>query len=128
MSRRLIFFVSIIVILAGIFIAFSKRNNPSNDLTQQQTNFSKTATADPILKHLPYGALDYDIQPVFKVINNKRVLTLQITIFLTGADYKQSHQAIDSTVKTKEDSALDYIKTQGFDPSKYQIDFIVPSY
>jgi hypothetical protein len=76
----------------------------------------------------PYGSLDYNITPTFERVNNSRELVVVISVILTGADYRESPQAIQNTVDQKEAAALNYIRSKGFDPSKYHIQYSVPAH
>ena len=120
----------IILLGAGFAIHHSSqtRKRQQSLLEQQQAAFAKTATTDPILKYLPYGTLDYNITPTFQKINGVRTLVLQVSVILTGADYSSSPQELQSSIQQKEQAALAYISSKGFDPSKYKIEYVVPGH
>jgi flagellar basal body-associated protein FliL len=75
-SNKKIYWVVLGVILMFAMIAalvlLGRHNNQQALLDKQQANFAKTATADPILKYLPYGTLEYNITPTFKSVNGNR--------------------------------------------------------
>jgi hypothetical protein len=125
-----IFAIALILLCVGVVIYRSdqSRRHQQSLLEKQQEEFAKTATADPILKVLPYGSLDYNITPTFERVNNSRELVVVISVILTGADYRESPQAIQNTVDQKEAAALNYIRSKGFDPSKYHIQYSVPAH
>jgi hypothetical protein len=120
----------LLLMLVGIIVYSASRSHSKHQslLEKQQSEFAKTATADPILKDLPYGSLDYNITPTFQSIKGKRTLVLVVSVILTDADYKQSPQAIQTTITQKEQSSVDYIRSKGFDPSKYTIQYDVPAH
>ncbi len=122
--------VVIIVLAATIWTIYHYDQHRKNQslLEKQQAAFAKTATADPILKYLPYGAPDYTINPTFKTISGSRTLVLSISIILDGSDYKKDKPALDSIVSQKKQEALSYIHSIGFDPAKYTIQYQVPAY
>lgn len=121
-------FVVVAVIVAFAYHSSQSKKHQESLLEQQQAAFNKTATADPILKNLPYGTLDYNINPTFKLIKGKRQLVLIVSVILDGADYKSSPQQLQASINQREQSARDYIKSLGFDPSKYNIEYSVPAH
>lgn len=119
-----------VLLIFVVFIYFRAKNHQSQKslLDNQQSQFSKTATADPILKFLPYGSIGYNINPTFKVTDGKRVLVIQVSVTLAGADYKLSQPELQSVISQREQLALDYIRSKGFDPAKYSIQYYVPGH
>lgn len=79
---------------------------------------SETTGLDPILKYLPYDALDFEI----KATRNEdgTVKNLHVTLLLSDADY---NTGIDAAIATYKQEALEWIKSAGFDPAKYTINY-----
>jgi hypothetical protein len=49
-------------------------------------------------------------------------------VILDGADYKQDPKSLQTTIDQREQSALAYIRSQGFNPAKYPIEYSVPAH
>ncbi|MDB5160724.1 MAG: hypothetical protein JWO96_104 [Candidatus Saccharibacteria bacterium] len=118
----------VLVLIAGALIAVRGNNHAKDPLQQQQEKFDKTATADPILNYLPYGDLGYNIVPTFMDKDGKRILVLNVSVILAGADYKLPAAALDKLIAQREQDALSYIKSSGFDTNKYTISYEVPAH
>ncbi len=90
---------------------------------QQQTilqNQKQTpAITDPIVSHLPYATIDYRIDPQITTdANNKQTLVIQAQLYIlpgAGSDADQANQA--------KQKVLDYIRSLGFDPANYNIQY-----
>ena len=83
-------------------------------------------TSDPLVQHLPYGDLDYKIDYLVDTKNNRPALEVQISVILAGADYKLSRPALEKVINERKQEALDYIKSLGLNPAKYDIQYIIP--
>jgi hypothetical protein len=76
---------------------------------------------DPIVKHLPYGTLDYSLN--YELNNNGLVLNARI--LLTGADTKSGEAAKNQRITKYKKEVVDYIRSLGLDPAKYTINYII---
>jgi hypothetical protein len=81
-------------------------------------NQQSPAYKDPILINLPHSTLDYDISPYFIADNNDiSHLVLKIQLLVPPGQDTNSYSANDKQ------EALQYIKSLGLDPSKYNIQY-----
>ena len=117
----------IVIVIVIIFDRHQASSNRQKLLDQQQARFAATATADPLLKYLPYGSQGWNITPTFELRNNQRTLVLNISVIFYGADYNLSPTGMQSLINARKDQALSYIKSKGFDPGKYVITYSTPS-
>jgi hypothetical protein len=97
-------------------------------VASQDPNDASLLTNDPLVSHLPYGDIGYNINYVISSKDSKPALIITISVILAGADYKQSPQALQNTINQREQAALNYIKSFGLDPSKYNIQYSVPAH
>jgi len=97
-------------------------------IASQDPNDAKLLTNDPLVSHLPYGNIGYNISYVITTKQSKQALVITISVILAGADYKQSSAALQATIDSREQAALNYIRSLGLDPSKYDIQYSVPSH
>lgn len=89
-----------------------------------QRNQASKAYQDPILSHLPYRSVDFNLTSSFGAgANNLAVLRLQAQLLLHLAQLGDKSAA----VAEDEQEVLDYIKSIGLDPSKYTIQYTVVS-
>lgn len=124
-------FAFLILVAAGLYTLLANHSEQSaakQQLDKQQAALAASPYADPILKYLPYGDLGYDINSTQKSINGKNTLVLVVSITLTGADYRLNPQQLQSVINDRKQSALAYIRSKGFDPAKYHIEYIVPAH
>jgi hypothetical protein len=121
--------IGLLALFAAVgFLTSSSHQNDSELLKKQQADFVKTATADPILKYLPHGDLDYNIVGTFEIIHGQRKLVIVITPILSGADYRQGSSVVQSTIKQRDQEAVEFIKSKGFDPAIYTVRYIDPTH
>ena len=121
----------VIAVAVALVVGLSGRSNTATtqqQLAQQQKDLANSAYADPILKYLPYGGAGYRIDPIVKIINGKQVFTLSVSVILSGSDYRLSPADLQSAIDSRKQSALDYIRSIGFDPGKYNIEYDVPAH
>lgn len=118
-------------------LRFKAKDIPFNSLTKDQQqaivnaqdpNDPSLLTNDPLVSHLPYGDLGYNISYVITTKNNEPYLQIEISVILAGSDYKLDSQALQNTINQREQAALDYIKSLGLNPLKYNIKYSVPSH
>jgi hypothetical protein len=109
---------------------FTTKNIPYNQLPKDQQqgiintqSYSTNGQNDPILKYLPASSLHYTISAQFSNDSTtKNNLVLATQILLSQADLGSGE---GNTIKSYEEEATDYIKSLGFDVSKYDFKFIV---
>lgn len=89
-----------------------------------QRNQASKAYQDPILSHLPYRSVDFNLTSSFGAgANNLAVLRLQAQLLLHFAQLGDKPAA----VAADKQEVLDYIKSLGLDPNKYTIQYTVVS-
>jgi len=136
-SSRKFFFISTAVIVAviGLFAlailhTHGTHQKQQQELAREQAQFSKSATADPILGILPYGTTGYDINATFRgpvdAVSSKRTLVVKVDVVLYDADYRVDATTLQARITERQQAALAYIRSKGFDPTKYQIEYYVP--
>lgn len=121
----------LIVIALALALILWNANKPSEEeqkLQQQQNILASSPYSDPILKYLPYGDIGYNISPIIKTINAKPTLVLSINIKLSESDYRSSPATLEANIRNRENAALAYIRSSGFNPSKYHIVYVVPAH
>lgn len=123
-----LFILALVTALVIGFSAHKNTNSTQQQLTAQQKALAGSNYADPILKYLPYGDIGYNITPVQKIINTKQELVLVISITLSGSDYRSTAADLQTSINSREQEALNYIEASGFNPSKYHIEYDVPSH
>ncbi len=118
----------LVLMIIGVVLLIGRQHQPSESslLDEQQKKFAATATADPILRYLPYGDRGYNLSSTFQTRDNKRVLILVISVIFYDSDYRLSPADMQAAITNRQNQALNYIKSIGFDPSKYQIEYAVP--
>lgn len=79
---------------------------------------------DPILSHLPYGTLDYNLSASYKTINGKAQLILSAQILLDAEDIS-SAQTEQAAISTYEQQVSQYISSLGLNPSNYDIQYAI---
>lgn len=133
-KRNLTVYIVAAILCIGIIAAFiislsSHRGQSAKQaqLQSQQQALANSPYADPILKYLPYGAYGYNITPITQTIDGKDTLTLNISVVFYDADYSLDSSQRQAAVQSREKAALDYIKSIGFDPTKYRIVYSVPT-
>lgn len=109
-------------------ISFSKLPKAVQDaiVGSQDPNDSSLLTNDPLVSHLPYGSLDFNISYSITRSNNAPALVIHVQPILSGADFKLNQADLQRTITTKDQSAIAYIRSLGLDPSKYNIQFDSP--
>lgn len=90
---------------------------------QQQTildNQKQTpAATDPIMAHLPYATLDFRIDPVITTgSDGKQSLVLQAQLYILDSAGNSDAQAAQA-----KQEVLDYIRSLGYDPANYTIQY-----
>ena len=122
--------VAALLLIGGLILLSNNHTKNSNRLAQQQKEFAATPLADPILKFLPYGSTGYNItsavSPAFDSANPKPQLVIKISVILYESDYSLNSQDLQTVITQRQQAALAYIKSSGFDPSKYNIQYYVP--
>jgi len=89
-----------------------------------QRNEQSSVYSDPLLKYLPYRSVDFALAGSFgATTNNQPQLSIQAQLLLHLA---QSNDK-DAAVATDKQEVIDYIKSLGLDPSKYNIQYSVIS-
>jgi len=123
--------------LNNLRFSFTARDIPFNKLSKDQQkavvnsqdpNDPALLTNDPLVAHLPYGDIGYNISYVIETKNNKPSLLIEIGVILAGSDYKLSRPALQDAINQREQAAINYIKSLGLDPAKYNIQYSVPPY
>lgn len=101
------------------YIPFNKLSKKEQDIVSKQND--KTAIDNPILKFLPFGGLDFSLSAEFNEEEESTEtggLVLRARLLLSGADVRTNKtQAIEDYKR----EVTDYIKSLGFDPTKYTI-------
>jgi len=95
-------------------------------VNSQDPNDPSLVTNNPLLAHLPYGDIGYNITSLITTQSNKPKIIIKISVILAGVDYKLSPQALQQTIDQREQAAIDYIKSLGLNPSNYDIQYDVP--
>lgn len=75
---------------------------------------------DPIFNILPYSTLNYTIR--FASVDEKDKITLNITISISNVEYKEDPEKYVNLYKN---SAIDYLKSRGFNPDNYSFNYII---
>jgi hypothetical protein len=88
-------------------------------LINEQSQFPQQLK-DPILSHLPYGTLDYNLTDSFQTVNGQAQLVLKAQILLDAADVS-SPQTEQSAITQYEQQVTQYITSLGLNPSNYDI-------
>jgi hypothetical protein len=109
---------------------FTTKSITYNELPKDQQqgiinnqSYSTNGQNDPILKYLPASSLHYTISAQFSNDSTtKNNLVLATQILLSQADLGPGE---DNTIKSYEQEAADYVKSLGFDVSKYDFKFMV---
>ena len=96
-------------------------------VNSQDPNDASFVTNDPLLAHLPYGGIGWEMEGIISSSGGKSVLTVRITVTFSNADYKLSTAQKQTLIKQRENEALSYIKSLGLNPAKYKIKYIVPA-
>ena len=120
----------IAVVIVGLFSALSsnkKQAAQQRELSTQQQTLAASPYADPILKYLPYGDIGYNIDPSVKTINAQHTLVLIISVTFYDSDYGLSSSQQNALIQQREQAARDYLKSKGFDPTKYHIIYSLPT-
>lgn len=109
-----------------IFLGLSRQNTNKSKtaiLDKQQSLFVQSKVTDPILRYLPYEGVGYRINGEYRAIGDTSTLVINVTIVLSGSDYNADGSANQKAVDQYKADALAYIKTSGFDPAKYTIEY-----
>ncbi|HEX5447788.1 MAG TPA: hypothetical protein VFW90_01140 [Candidatus Saccharimonadales bacterium] len=127
-SGGAVLILALVIIFVSILMSSGRHNSISDQLAQQQKAFASSPDANPILKYLPYGDLGYNIEPTSKIINGKVKLVLIVHVILSGSDYNSTPAELNKIIKADEQAALSYIRSKGFNPAKYMIEYDVPAH
>lgn len=107
--------------------AYIKRSGVTDDEEEdalEGRNQSSPAYQDPILSHLPYDTVDFDLSPSFGLASNgMATLTLKAQLFIHAA---QSGNESAATAQDKQE-VQSYIQSIGLNPNKYTIQYTVVS-
>ena len=110
------------------YIPYEQLPKDQRQLIDQQKD--QPAEDNPILNHLPYGDLHYSLSAEFEEHEEESVelgkLRLKAEILLSASDVRTDK---DSAIAIYKQEVLDYIKSLGFDPAKFEIiyEIIEPS-
>ncbi|HUD07945.1 MAG TPA: hypothetical protein VMQ52_02615 [Candidatus Saccharimonadales bacterium] len=112
-------------------LTFVARNVDFNQLTpaeqkeiiNEQSQFPPSME-DPILSHLPYGTLDYNLTDSYQTVGGKTKLILDAQLFLDALDVS-SPQAEQSAISSYEQEVAQYISSLGLNPSSYDIQYTI---
>lgn len=85
-------------------------------------NDRDTLNNDPILVHLPYGTLNYNLTPVYATVNGHATLEINAQLLLSYADLS-SPQSKQAAITLYESEINQYISSFGLNPSNYIINY-----
>jgi len=110
--------------LKNISLRFTAQNIPFDKLnkTQQEAILGHQdkptpSKSDPILSHLPYGGLDFELTAV---AGQSGTLSLHARLLLSAADVRTDEAGATAQYKKE---VQDYIRSLGLNPDKYVIDY-----
>lgn len=79
---------------------------------------------DPIMRNLPHSTLDFNLTGLITTTDGdnggKGVLVLKAQLLLTASDVSNGR---DAAIAQYKQEVIDYIKSIGFDPAKYTIEY-----
>lgn len=78
---------------------------------------SDLSQEDPIIGLLPYTTLTYEIKGT---LNDSETVSLQVTVFLSSADYKTG---VDAAIEQRKQQVEAWIHSQNLDPTNYSITY-----
>jgi hypothetical protein len=88
------------------------------DFHCKDTFSQNNSVTDPIVGILPYSSLDFKI---IAIQSSDGKVSLEITLLLSDSDRRSN---IDSAIATYKNEAAKWIVSQGYDPTKYTINYI----
>jgi len=83
---------------------------------------NEAAYNNPILAHLPYGTLDYNLTATFVTVSGQTKLELNAQLLLSEADLS-SLQSEQVAITQYESEVTQYITSLGLNPSNYTINY-----
>ncbi len=84
--------------------------------------FIDSTPIDPIVYILPYSTLSYEVRALTSPADPNGKTTLKITLFLSDADYRTGK---DAAIESYKQQALSWIRSQGFNPDNYLLQYVV---
>lgn len=118
-------------VLTNVTVRFVAKDIAFKDLPKDQqqailNNQDKApkASSDPILSVLPYATLSYKITGLVRAssASNLSGLYVHVDVYLSDAEVAGD---VQTAINTYENEAIDYIRSKGFDPAKYAIEYNV---